>query len=103
MGVDSLDSEGVDSSSRTGNGGGLILDCSDPGELYPESSDTSPDSKGTVSSSGVKRGMIVFQVCDETGKDLGEALTWADGEYLNTISVQRWKTGSGICNFQFTA
>lgn len=89
VGVGSLDADGGDSSSRTGSGGGLILDSSEPGELYPESSDSSPKPKVTVSSSGVRRGTIVFQVSGGTGEDLGEGLTWADGEYFNTISVQR--------------
>ena len=100
VGVGSFDVEDGESSSRYGIGGGLI---SDPGELYPESSETSDNPKSKVSSSGVSKGTIDLQVCDDIGHDLGRPLTLADGEYFNTISVHRWNTGSGICSFHFTA
>lgn len=64
-----------DSSSRTGNGGGLISESSGPGELYPESFDISPNPKGTVSSSGVRMGTIVFHVWGAAEEALGETLT----------------------------
>lgn len=61
-----------ESSSRKGNGGGLI---SDPGELYPESSDSSDEPKSKVSSSGVRMGIIDFQVCEDAGQDRGRPFT----------------------------
>lgn len=52
--------------------------------------------KSTVSNAGVKCGMTALHELNERGEDLGEASDDADGEYFNTMSVQRWKTGSGI-------
>lgn len=64
VGVSSLDVEHGESSPDSGIGGGLM---SDPGDLYPESSDKSADPKSKLSSSGVSRGTIVFQVCTDDG------------------------------------
>lgn len=52
--------------------------------------------KSTVSSAGVKCGMTALHELNERGEDLGEASDDADGEYFSTMSVQRWKTGSGM-------
>lgn len=99
VGVATLDAERGGGISHVGSGGGLM---SDPGELYPESSDRSAGPKSKLSSSGVSRGTIDFQVWTDDGQDLG-VFTWADGEYLRTMLTQRWKTGSGMCSFQLTA
>ncbi len=56
-----------------------------------------------VSSAGVKRGTTAFHMLTAQGEDLGKESVDADGEYFSTISVQRWKTGSGMWSFQFTA
>ncbi len=64
MGVASLNADNGGSFSRIGTGGGLMLD---PGELYPESSDKSKDPRAKLSSSGVSRGTIDFQVWAEGG------------------------------------
>ena len=80
-------------SSRIGIGGGLI---SDPGESYPESSDSSAPPKSVMSRLGVSRSTTSFQEIAGLGDERGD-----DGEYLSTISTQRSKMWPGICNFQF--
>ena len=59
VGVGSMDVEHGESSSCNGNGGGLI---SDPGELYPQSSDSSDEPKSKVSSSGVRMGITMPKI-----------------------------------------
>ncbi len=76
---------------------------SDPGELYPESLDMVAAPKLRPSRLGVRCGMIDLHTFAEVGDDRGEVGDCADGEYFKTISVHRWNTGSGMCNFQLTA
>ena len=83
VGVGSFEFDQTDSSTRLANERRAS-------EIVPWVSDAnSARPKSTVSSAGVKRGMTAFHELIARGEDLGEASGDIDGEYFNTMSVQR--------------
>jgi len=67
--------------------------------------DADGETPSMLSNSGLSLRIIDFQLADCSATrghgEPGEG--GSEGVYLRTISVQRWKTASVICIFQFTA